>query len=156
MITRTSPQMSSVSDILASSGKLSQLRDHIQKLDSLQTKLRDYPGPPLNKHVIVADYRQKTLIFHADSAAWATKLRYLTPELLRLFRDDLPGLRSIRIKNLPVETTVQKTRRAARASPDTVDAIRQVADRITDSPLRSVLLRIADKLFNGTGETGPE
>ena len=138
--------MNSISDLLDSSGKLSQLCDHIQKLGSLQTKLRDYLGPPLSEHVIIADYRQKTLVFHADSAAWATKLRYRTPEILRLFKDDLPGLRTIRIKNPPVETTVQKTRRASGASPGTVDTIRQVAARITDPPLRAVLLRIADKL----------
>lgn len=138
--------MNSISDLLDSSDILSQLCDHIQKLNSLQTKLRDYLDPPLNEHVIIADYRQKTLVFHADSAAWATKLRYRTPELLRLFRDDLPGLRSIRVKNPPVETTVRKTRSAAGASPATVDTIRQVADRITDLPLRSVLLRIADRL----------
>ena len=138
--------MNSISDLLESSDKLSQLCDHIEKLDALQTKLRDYLDPPLNKHVIIADYRQKTLVLHTDSAAWATKLRYRTPELLALFRDDLPGLRSIRIKNPPVETTVEKTRHAAKASPDTVDTIRQVADRITEPPLRSVLLRIADRL----------
>ena len=138
--------MNSISDLLDSSDILSQLRNHIQKLNSLQAKLDDYLDPPLNEHVIIADYRQKTLVFHAHSAAWATKLRYRTPELLRLFRDDLPGLRSIRVKNPPVETTVRKTRSAARPSPATVDTIRQVADRLTDPPLRSVLLRIADRL----------
>ena len=128
---------------------MSQLCDHIEQLRRLQTKLQNYLEPPLNEHVIIADYKQKTLVFHADSAAWATKLRYRTPELLTLFRDDLPGLRSIRIKNPPVETRAQTTRRAAGASADTVDSIRQVADRITDPPLRSVLLRIADRLRPG-------
>ena len=148
MIIRASSQTSSISDIFSSSDTLSQLCDHIQKLNSLQTKLRDHLEPPLKEHVIIADYRQKTLIFHADSAAWATKLRYRAPEILKLFRDDLPDLRSIRTKSLPIETaTVQKTRVAAKASASTVAAMRQVADRITDPPLRAVLLSIADKLL---------
>ena len=92
-----------ISDLLESTDKLSRICNHIEKLSRLQTKLRDYLEPPLNKHVIIADYQQKTLVFHADSAAWATKLRYRTPEILRLFRDDLPGIRTIRIKNPPVE-----------------------------------------------------
>ena len=125
---------------------MSQVCDHIEQLGKLQTKLHGYLEPPLNEHVIIADYKQKTLVFHADSAAWATKLRYRTPEILGLFKDDLPGIRTIRIKNPPVETRVQTTRRAAGASAETVDGIRQVADRITDPPLRAVLLRIADKL----------
>ena len=147
MIIRTSRQLNSISELLESSDKLSQLCNHIEQLGKLQTKLQDYLDPPLNEHVIIADYRRKTLVFHADSAAWATKLRYRTPEILGLFKDDLPGVRTIRIKNPPVETRAQAMRRAAGASPDTVDAIRQVADRIADPPLRSALLRIADKLL---------
>ena len=126
---------------------MSRLCNHIEQLGKLQIKLHDYLEPPLNEHVIIADYRQKTLVFHADSAAWATKLRYRTPEILKLFRNDLPGIRTIRIKNPPVETREQATRQAARASSDTVDTIREVAGRIDDPPLRSALLRIADRLL---------
>ena len=126
---------------------MSRLCNHIEQLGKLQIKLHDYLEPPLNEHVIIADYRQKTLVFHADSAAWATKLRYRTPEILKLFRNDLPGIRTIRIKNPPVETRERATRHAARASSDTVDTIREVAGRIDDPPLRSALLRIADKLL---------
>lgn len=146
MIIRTSRQLNSISELLESSDILSRLCNHIEQLGKLQIKLHDYLGPPLNEHVIIADYRQKTLVFHADSAAWATKLRYRTPEILKLFRNDLPGIRTIRIKNPPAETREQATRHAARASSDTVDTIRQVAGRIDDPPLRSALLRIADKL----------
>ncbi len=126
---------------------MSRLCNHIEQLGKLQIKLHDYLEPPLNEHVIIADYRQKTLVFHADSAAWATKLRYRTPEILKLFRNDLPGIRTIRIKNPPVETREQATRHAARVSSDTVDTIREVAGRIDDPPLRSALLRIADRLL---------
>ena len=149
MIIRTSRQLNSISELLESSDKLSRLCNHIEQLGKLQIKLHDYLEAPLNEHVIIADYRQKTLVFHADSAAWATKLRYRTPEILKLFKNDLPGLRTIRIKNPPVETRVQTARRATGASSDTVDSIRQVADRITDPPLRSALLSIADRLRPG-------
>ena len=155
MLIRTSPHQSSsdaiyqprlISELIESSDNLSELCKHIQKLNSLQTKLRLYLGPPLDEHVIIADYRQNILVFHADSAAWATKLRYRTPDILKHFTDDLPGIRTIRIKNPPVETRVEKIRNAAKASPGTVDAIRQVAARITDTPLRDALLRIAETL----------
>ena len=147
MIIRTSRQLNSISELLESSDILSRLCNHIEQLGKLQIKLHDYLEPPLNEHVIIADYRQKTLVFHADSAAWATKLRYRTPEILKLFRNDLPGIRTIRIKNPPVETREQATRHAARASSETVDTIREVAGRIDDPPLRSALLRIADRLL---------
>lgn len=120
-------------------------------LGRLQTKLRDYLGPPLNGHVIIANYRQETLAIHTDSAAWTTRLRYRTRDIQRLFQDDLPGIKTISIKNPPIETRSQTTRQAAKASPRTVEAIHKVAVGMTDPPLRSALLRIADKL-SGAGE----
>lgn len=104
----------------------------------------------MNEHVIVADYRQETLFLHTDSSAWTETIRYLTPEILALFRDELPGIRTVRIKNPPVRPPVQAARRVTAVSPDTAKAIRQTADEITDAPLRSVLLRIADKLLAGS------
>lgn len=146
MITRTSPPVSSISDLLESSGRLSRLCNHIQLLGRLQTKLRDYLDPPLNEHVIIADYRENTLVIHTDGSAWAERTRYRTPDILVLFKDDLPGIRTVRIKNPPVEAPLQVSRRPVKVSHDTVEAIRQVADRIADPPLRAVLLRIADSL----------
>lgn len=146
MITRTSSPVSSISDLLESSGRLSRLCNHIQMLRGLQTKLRDYLEPPLNEHVIVADYRQDTLVIHTDSSAWAERTRYRTPDILVLFKDDLPGIRTVRIKNPPVEEPIQVSRRPVNVSHDTVEAIREVAGRIADPPLRAVLLRIADNL----------
>lgn len=142
----TTKPISTISDLLASPGRLSQICNHIKKIDELQIKLGNYLDSPLVKHVVIADYQQKTLVLHTDSAAWAAKLRYITPDILTSFKDDLPGIRTIRIKVVPADMPIPASRKTVRVSADTANGIRQVADQIGDTTLRSTLHSIADKL----------
>ena len=143
MAINTAKPISTISDLLVSSERLSQICNHIKKVRELQIKLGEYLGSPLGQHVVVADYRQKTLVLHTDSAAWAAKLRYGTPEILTAFKGDLPGLRTVRIKVIPSGTLARTARRARKVSPRTARGIRQAADQIADSALRSTLHSIA-------------
>lgn len=102
MINHNTQPIHSISDIVTASDKLSLIYNHIEELNRLQAKLSKYLDSPLNQHVLVADYQQQTLVLHADSAAWTTRLRYRTRELLALFQDELPDLSTIHIKNRPV------------------------------------------------------
>ena len=147
MITPTNSQISTISDYLTSSDRLSQICNHTEVIYKLQITLRKNLDDPLDKHVVVADYRQKTLVLHTDSGAWAAKLRYLTPEIITAFKGELPELRTIRIKVVLPDPPNQTSRRAVKVSPDTVDGIRQVADKIADKALRSTLYNIAKRLL---------
>ena len=146
MIIQTTKRISTISDLLDSSDRLSQICNHIEKINELQIKLRKYLDSRLNQHVVVADYQQKTLVLHTDSAAWAAKLRYITPDILTAFKGDLPGIRTIRIKVAPADTPTRTSRQTAKVSADTANGIRQVADQIEDTALRSTLHSIAGKL----------
>lgn len=146
MIIPTNSKISTISDFLASSDRLSQICNHTEKIQELQIKLRNNLGGPLNEHVVVADYQKKTLVLHTDSAAWAARLRYLTPDILTTFKGDLPGVRTIRIKVVPPDPPVQTSRKAVKVSPDTAGGIREVADKIPDKALRTTLRNIAGYL----------
>ena len=147
MIIPTNPKIRTISDFLASSDRLSQICNHTEKIQELQIKLRNNLDGPLNEHVVVADYQKKTLVLHTDSATWAARLRYITPEILTTFKDDLPGVRTIRIKVVPPDAPDQTSRRAVKVSPDTAYGIREVADKIPDKALQSTLHSIAEKLL---------
>ena len=147
MVIPTNPKISTISDFLASSDRLSQMCNHTEKIRQLQIKLRNKLDGPLNEHVTVADYRKKTLVLLTDSATWAARLRYITPDILTNLKDDLPGIRTIRIKIVPPDPVEQTSRRAVKVSPDTVYGIREVADKIPDNDLRSVLHGIAKNLL---------
>ena len=144
MITRNTRQISTVSDFLDSSDRLSQICNHIEKNRELQTRLRKHLDSPLDQHVTVADYRQQTLVLHTDSAAWAARLRYRTPDVLKVFKSAIPGIRTIRIKVAPPAAPERAPRRAQPISADSAGAIRQVADKIGDTALRTALYNIAN------------
>lgn len=150
MITRTPAQIRTISDFLASSDRLSRICDHIGKINELQVILYKYLEYPLNNHVTVADYQKKTLVLHTDSAAWAAKLRYRTPAVLKVFKNDLPGIRTIRIKVVPSAPLNQASHQAEQITPETACAIRQMADKIEDTALRSALYSIAENALTAT------
>ena len=147
MITRSKSQITTITDLLASSDRLSQICNHTEKIKELQIKLCKNLDSPLNKHVVVADYQQKTLVLHTNSASWAARLRYMAPEILSFFQADMPGLSTIRVKVVLPDPPHQTSLRPVTVSPDTVDGIRQVADKIADPALRSTLSGIAKKLL---------
>lgn len=149
MVINTTKPMSKISDFLVSSDRLARIYNHIKIINELQIKLAGDLGSPLNQHVAVADYRQGTLVLHADSAAWAAKLRYNTPDILSAFKGDLPGIRTVRIRVVPTEPSVTAPRRTVNVSPETAAGIRQAADQISDTALRATLRSIADKLDQG-------
>ena len=143
MINHNTSPIHSLADIVTASGRLSQILDHIENINRLQAKLSNYLEAPLNQHVVVADYRQQTLVLHADSAAWTTRLRYRTRELLAVFKTELPELCTIHIKNRHPAPSRQPTRQAARVTPKAASALRAAADGIADPSLRRALLKIA-------------
>ena len=146
MTTHTSLEFKKLPDFLASSDTLSSLCHHIEKLRELQVKLCSQLDNPLNQHVIVADYLQKTLVLHTDNPAWAAKLRFKTPDILAFLKHDLTDVQTIRIKVIPVSPTTTKPRPVTKISMDTANLIRQVADNIPDPALRSVLCNIAKNI----------
>lgn len=138
----------SLSGLLKSSPQtLGPLLNHAHRLEQLNKILREQLPPPLNQHCRIANLRDDILLLHADSPAWALKLRYSVPDMLdRLRRQpELQQLRTITVKINPaslVAAPAKKTRRA-RMSEDTARLLDDVADAITHPTLRTALLRLA-------------
>jgi len=66
--------------------------------DSVQRLLPD----ELKNHCVVSEYNQSSLILIADNAAWCTRLRYISSELLtNLRKDGHHALANIQIKVKP-------------------------------------------------------
>jgi hypothetical protein len=64
------------------------LQQHAQQLQHLQKILQMELPTPLNQHCYLANLREQTLIIHTDSALWAMRLRYLSPELIVKWHQD--------------------------------------------------------------------
>ena len=139
-------QMSSIQSILNKDSKiLSALCARTAQISTLQRKLRMEIVSPLSKHLIVANFTKKTLTIHADSPAWAARLRFQIPDILRIAREtcNLTELHSIRVKVVITENDVKTPKRKISLSDKSIQLIRKTAELTSDSTLRSSLFRLS-------------
>lgn len=125
---------------------LATLCRHVEFLTGLEKKLQEQLSDPLRSHCKVANISNKTLVLHADSAVWATRLRYCTPEILRFMQTEcnLTTLKTIRIKVKPAaHQHSHKVQEKPLLSAETSDLIRHAANSLTDMDLRNSLHNIA-------------
>ena len=126
--------------------------NHTQRLGALNRILRGCIPAPLNQHCQVANLRDNLLILHADSSAWALKLRYSSQTLLQQLRQyGVPGLSAIEVKVRPNNAAVldyagirgPEKIRYAHMSGKTAQLLDSIASDITDDSLKVALQRLA-------------
>lgn len=136
-----------VARLLSSRGAstLSRLRQEGEALQRLETRLRQLLPAELADHARVGQLKGKCLILYADSPAWAARLRFLAPQLVKqLGEKGAVKSATIRVKVLPTAAHPQPTRRRQpRLSEDTRRLIEQTARGIDDEKLASALRRLA-------------
>ncbi|MEN8216175.1 MAG: DUF721 domain-containing protein [Pseudomonadota bacterium] len=99
--------MKSFRQLLAnSSGVLKRLLQHSETLKHLNKIFQASLSDPLKQHCHVANFRQKILVVHTDSSIWATRLRYMAPELLLQWQLDsaMPTIDKIEVRVRPLNT----------------------------------------------------
>jgi len=109
--------------------------------DKLKTKLPS----PLCEHFILANISEDTLTLHTDSPAWAARLRFITPDILK-YAQQLRRLHSpqtIRIKVVPPASQSTSVKRMINLSHKNAQLIQDTADSINDPVLRAALTRLA-------------
>ncbi len=100
-------------------------------------------------HVDVASQQDGLLSLHADSAAWATRLRFLVPTLLPRLRPlaDFAGVKDIRIRVAPNLTQGDATMEAPAVnqppSPPDARSLQALADSLEYDQLKAAILRLA-------------
>lgn len=135
-----------VEDILLDSNSiLAGLYKHSLEILKLQEYIRCDIGPPLSNHLFVTNFSHDTLIVHADTPAWASRLRYQTADILNIAKNrfGLSGLESIRIKVKPLDACPPKPASTIRLSLTSSELLRNVAESIDDPGLRSSLLQLS-------------
>jgi len=120
--------------------------NHTQRLEALNRTLRGCIPAPLNQHCQVANLRDNILILHADSSAWALKLRYSSRVLLQQLRQrGVPGLNAIEVKVRPHNAAIRRPEkiRHAHMSGKTAQLLDSIASDISDDRLKVALQRLA-------------
>ncbi len=116
-------------------------------LEMYNQRLRPHLPDPLDQHCVLANVRGATAILAADSAGWASRLRYLAPALLPRLIDMGLAVTRIEVMVMPPTAPAPRSRRpvASTPSPDIARALESFAARIDDADLAAVLRRLASR-----------
>lgn len=140
-----------VGRIFAGSGQLKQLTMRAARMARLEAALHGMLPAPLRDHVRLGAIEQGCLVLVADGAAWATRLRYLTPQILAHLppEPEMADVRSVRVRlrGGELESAPPPTERA-RMSRAAARSIAAQAQSTSDTRLRAALERLARR---GTG-----
>lgn len=121
------------------------LFSHVQTLAGLQIWLKNQLPRPLNEHCQVVNLRDGTLILGASSPVWATRLRYLAPQLGIQMGQKTSG-KPLKVKIKVLAPTLPPGARAnqrASISTATGKLLEQIAADIRHPDLSTALVRVA-------------
>lgn len=81
-------------------GDLQRLCAHAERLQRATKMLHNNLGPPLDQHCQVANIKEDKLVLHADSSAWAARLRFHVSTMLNTLGQypEFSHIRAIRVK----------------------------------------------------------
>lgn len=104
----------------------------------------------LSKHCQIVNLSNNSLIVIADNPHWVTRLRFHIPELLPKLRAcaGLEKIQAICCKVQPHYTKIKYSKRRPQRvlSTKTAEAIREVANKLSDRKLRDILEKIASRV----------
>ena len=123
------------------------LLERARKLVLLEQAVLKLLPQNLAGHCKVLNLKKETLVLGAKSSAWAARLRFAEPELLRQLQCHFPGMvRSVhvRIQPLAVETPA-KHQPKLKISMENADLLAQTARNINHPGLQEALYRLAAK-----------
>jgi len=134
-----------VNHVLARGNTVPALYGQALRLIELQKQLRALLPPSLGLHVSVGNCRNGILTVYADSAAWAARLRFEVPGLLKRLEETSPdaGIRTLRIRIRPPDPAPAPVTGKPLLSAASARLLQDVAESIDDPALRDSLLRLS-------------
>lgn len=136
----------SVHHLLKDRPTLKLIASEISAQRALLEQVRALLPGDLANHCVAARLRDQQLTLHADSPVWATRLRYLTNQILGLLQSDHPSLRGIKIKLLLTRAAPAPRHRVAHKSDVAAAIIHDSAQDTKQPQLRDALQRLSRAL----------
>lgn len=128
--------------------RLAPLLDQARSRESLGRAVETLLPAECRGHCRLGGFEGGRFVLLADSAAWATRLRYSAPEIREQLRR-LPGGRGVTQVQVRVSPpasaapSTERTRPLERPSAASGRALQDIAEAETDPQLRAALLRLA-------------
>lgn len=129
--------------LTAPTGRLGAITSHARRLAELDALVRLCLGDELAAHCRLADLRSGRLVLAADTPAWATRLRYHTPEIRQKLAAAGLTVAECRIVVSPPLTRDPEPNQRPGMSALGAGTLNATADNIRDPALAEALRRLA-------------
>jgi len=137
----------SIDDLIGSNAALRQLGEALARRNALLQRVRQALPDEVAHHCVAAEIEDHALRLLADSAGWATRLRYFARDLVRRLRADGVGVATLEVRVLPPDTRTDRLPgRAVPHSDDAAVCLEHTAAGIDDPALRAALQRLGRRL----------
>jgi hypothetical protein len=137
--------MKPIQKLIDTPGHLAQLKRSLERQQMLLAQVRKSLPPPLDKQLLGATLNDGRLSLWVDSPAWASRLRYMAPQLLRQLRQQGLAIDHLRPLIVPQKSPTRKRggRRPASLSRDNAKLLLQTAEALEAGPLQEALRRLS-------------
>lgn len=136
--------------------ELALLLPHIETLQRVSRRVYQCIPPILRGRCVVANYKNHVLILHAETPAWATRLRFLLPDLQKQLAADslFENLSEIQVRTEPQSADRTKPQRQIAISAASAAVVKSLAEGIPDPALQAALLRLANRAEQSNKKKG--
>ncbi|MES9969711.1 MAG: DciA family protein [Candidatus Thiodiazotropha sp.] len=138
--------MQPVSKIVASGTAISRLGAQLSTQKALYQQLIKLLPTPLDTQLKAAVLQNGTLSLFVPSPVWASRFRYLLPQLHKKLQSHGIHVDQVRTRILPSDSAkpkIERNRHPITLSPEVRKQLRQTAEAIDDPSLRDAILRIS-------------
>ena len=113
--------------------------------DGLLTQVRDLLAPAARPHCIAVSVTDGNLTVTVDAAVWATRLRYLAPELAQGLA--FAGITAVKVRARPRERGPrrQSVKHLTKLTPAVADHLMTAAEHTADAGIAEVFRRLATR-----------
>jgi len=139
--------MRSIDELIGGNGTLRGLASAVAAHNALVERVRQALPAELRAHCVTATVEDRELHLLAESAAWATRLRYVGREVARSLRGTGLPVDAVKVRVVPPEPAPTAAKqRPARPSADAVRCVEDSAAGLDDPALRAALERLGRRL----------
>lgn len=137
--------MKSIQKLISTQSTLASLGDQLTCQAKLMQQVKACLTAPLDEHIQAAVLKDQALTLFVNSPAWASRLRYLAPQLIRQLKQAGLIIQEVRARIIPEAGMGMKSRQRHRPilSEESAETLRSTAEGLEAGALREAMLRLS-------------